>query len=318
MLNKNERMEKMNAIGLDTGKYFTVNLPDGLAKNSTITLTINENGEYTVVNANEITKTNDPILNQIIEDGYVRNTKLHRRFVMAQMFHMLNYTSYNGREEGYSACLRNRYGYDYTLKMMLEEVRVLSKLETRDRESFEERVHFFNRETIAEVLEDYVVELKKYVDKLPTKKCKSVPYKRVKGANIFVSDFDKKLYTPIKRYANRIRVAKTYNDVYYILKDFMKNMVKLPYQTKKSAAWVDAYKGEGAFYTLKNLIMFHLCGVEILYGCPLIYGVDAVDFLNKKLEEYQGEGWRMFALMKKVINDNGINTKTHIAEVCNK
>ena len=318
MLTKNERMNKMNAMGIDTGKYFTVNLPDGLAKNSTITLSINENGEYTVINANEITKTNDPILNQIIEDGYVRNTKLHRRFVMAQMFQMLNYKSYRGNEEGYNACLRNRYGYDYTLKMMLEEVRVLSKLETRDRESFNERVHFFDRETIAKVLEHHAVELEKYVDKLPVKKCKGIPYKRVKGENIFVSDLNKRLYYPVKRYASRVRYANTYNDIYYILRDFMNTMVKLPYQTKKSPAWIDAYKGEGAYYTLKNLIMFHNCGIEKFCRCPLAYGVDAVEFLNKRLEDYKGEGWRMFALMKKVIDDNNINTKTHIAEVCNK
>ena len=154
MLNKNERFEKMNAMGVNTGKYFTVNLPDGLAKNSTITLTINENGEYTVVNASE--KENDVILNQIIEDGYVRNTKLHRRFVMAQMFYALNYVSYNGREKGYNDYIRTRYDYKYTLKMMLEEVRVLSKLEARDKATFEKRAHFFDRVTIAIVLEDYL------------------------------------------------------------------------------------------------------------------------------------------------------------------
>jgi hypothetical protein len=43
-----------------------------------------------------------------------------------------------------------------------------------------------------------------------------------------------------------------------------------------------------------------------------------MNFLKSKLTEYQGEGWRMFALMKKVIEDNNINTATHISEVCNK
>ena len=74
---------------------------------------------------------NDVILENIIADGYVKNTKLFRRFVMAQMFQMLNYVSYDGRNRGYNDYLRTRYGYDYTLKMMLEEVRVLSKQETR-------------------------------------------------------------------------------------------------------------------------------------------------------------------------------------------
>lgn len=313
MLNKNERMEKMNAMGINTGKYFTVNLPNGLAKNSTITLTINENGEYTVVNANA--KENDVILSQIIADGYVRNTKLHRRFVMAQMFHMLNYVSYDGRDRGYNDCLRRCYGYDYTLKMMLEEARVLGKLETRDKETFEERAHFFDRATVAAVLEDYIVELKNYVDKLPVKKCKGVPYKKVKGINIFVADFDKKLYYPVRSYANKIRVAKNYNDVYHILNNFMKTMVKLPYDTKKSKAWIDAYKGEGAYYTLKNLVMFHDCGIITEPYSVVVRGTDAVDYLNRKLDEYKGEYYRMFALMKKVIADNGFDFNKRMSEI---
>jgi hypothetical protein len=308
MLNKNERMEQLKANGINVGKYFTVDLDNG----TKIHLIIDENGNPVRVDNQE----NDPILNQIIEDGYVKNTKLFRRFVMAQMFYALNYVSYSGREMGYNDYIKTRYDYKYQFKMMLEEVRVLSKLEARDKETFEERAHFFDRAAIAAVLEDYVKELKKYVDKLPTKKCKGVPYKKVKGVNIFVADFDKKLYFPVKNYATQVRCAKDYNKIYYVLRDFMKNMVKLPYNTKKSKAWLDAYKGEGAFYTLKNLVMFHDCGIVTEPYNVVVRGTDAVAYLNKKNDEYKGEGWRMFALMKKVIKDNGINTKTHIAEVC--
>lgn len=308
MLNKNERMEKLNAMGVNTGKYFSVDLDNG----TKIHLIIDENGDCKQV------KGNDAILESIIADGYVRNTKLHRRFVMAQMFQMLNYVSYDGRNRGYNDYLRTRYGYDYTLKMMLEEVRVLSKLETRDKETFLEREHFFDRKTVAAVLEDYLEELKKYVDTLPIHKCKGVPYKKVKGTNIFVADFDKKLYFPVKSYASQIRCANDYNKVYNVLKEFMRNMVKLPYNTKKSKAWIDAYKGAGAFYTLKNLVMFHDCGIENLYGMPMIYGAEAVAYLNNKLDKYKGEYYRMFALMKKVIKDNNFDFKKRMEEVYNK
>ena len=307
MSTKNERMNKLNAMGVNTQKYFSVDLDNG----TKIHLIIDENGDCKQV------KENDAILESIIEDGYVRNSRLHRRFVMAQMFQMLNYVSYDGRDKGYNDYLRTRYGYDYTLKMMLEEVRVLSKLETRDRETFLERAHFFDRATVAKVIEDYLDELKAYVDKLPTKNCKGVPYKRVKGVNIFVADLDKKLYFPVKRFASQVRCAKDYNKVYNVLKEFMRNMIKLPYNTRKSKAWIDAYKGAGSFYTMKNMLVFHGCFVEADNGIKL-YGVNAVEFIESKLDEYKGEYYRMFALMKKVIADNNINTKTHIAEVCNK
>lgn len=312
MLSKKERMERLNGAGVDTGKYFTVSLPDGLAKNSTITLTINENGEYTVVNAQEM--KNDVILEQIIESGYVRNTKLHRRFVMAQMFQMLNYKSYDGKYSGYNDCLKKCYGYDYTFKMMLEEVRVLSKLEAKDADTFQERSHFFTKGVVVDVMKDYIDKLKEYVDSLPNKNCKGVPYKRVKGTNIFNADLDKKLYATLRADVYKMQTAGTYALIYNILSGFMKKMIKLPCDTPKSKAWIDAYKGAGAFYTLKNLVMFHDCGV-ITGTNAVVKGTDAVDYITGKLDEYQGEYYRMFALMKKVIADNNFDFKARMAEI---
>lgn len=310
MINKNERMEKLNNAGVDTSKYFNISLPNGIKPGATISLVINEDGQPVIVE-----NKNDMIANQIIEDGYVRNTRLYRRFVCAQMFHALNYVSYDGRESGYNACLKNMYAYQYTLNMMLEEVRVLGKLEARDKESFEERSHFFTKDVVVSVLNDYVDKLKKYVDTLPNKNCKGVPYKRVKGQNIFVADLEKKLYAPMRAKVREIGRAGSYTQMYNLMTWFMRDMVKLPYNTPKSKAWIDAYKGEGAYYTLKNLIMFHDCGIENLYGMPMIYSTKAMSYLNRKLDNYQGEGWRMFAFMKKVIADNRFDFNKRMSEI---
>jgi hypothetical protein len=173
---------------------------------------------------------------------------------------MLNYVSYNGKEDGYNACLRNSFDYKYTFDMMIEEVKVLSKLEDRDRESFMERSHFFTKEVVVAVLNDYLEKLKQHVETLPDKKCKGVPYKTVKGVNIFNADLDKKLYRPIRDRIQRVQRAANYNIMHRELMAFIRyGFVKLPYNTPKSKAWVDAYKGEGAYYTLKNLVMFHDC-----------------------------------------------------------
>ena len=296
MLNKMERLEKLNNAGINTTKYFSVDLDNG----TKIHLIIDENGN--VVQTKKDEPTEDVILNQIITDGYVKNTKLHRRFVMAQMFYMLNYTSWDGRDNGYNACLRRTYGYDYTLTMMTEEIRVLSKLETRDRESFEERVHFFDKNVVVAVLEDYIEKVKAYIETLPTKKCKGVPYKKIKGVNIFVADFDKRLYAPIRGHINRIKFARNYAEIYDVLEKFMRNRFRLHWQTDKSKVWIDAYKGNGAYYTLKNLIMYHNCTLTSDKG--INYGKDSMAYLKTRLDAYEGEGWRMFALMKKVIADN--------------
>ena len=302
MLNKNERMNKLNAMGINTGKYFTIPLENG----GSVTVIIDENGNPV--------KVNDVIANQIIEDGYVRNTKLHRRFVMAQMFQGLNYVSWDGRRSGYNEWLKN-FGIGYAFDMMLEEIRVLSKLEERDRETFVERAHFFTKDVIAQTMEDYVAELKNHIDAMPEKKCKGVPYKRIKGNNIFVVDIDKKVYTPLRNDIYRIKYASSYNELYRIVKNFMSKMIAISYRAPKSKAWIDAYKGEGAFYTLKNLVMFHGCGVEV--NGHMVHGAVAMSVLNKRLNEYKGEGWRMFALMKKVIADNNFDFKARMAEIYN-
>ena len=311
MLNKNERMNKLANAGVDTGKYFNINLPEGLAPGATISVIINDNGQPVIVSDNH-----DAVAEQIITDGYVRNTKLHRRFVMAQMFQMLNYVSYDGKLSGYTDYLNSRYDYSYTFKMMLEEVKVLSKLEVRDRESFEERNRFFTKDVILKVLYDYIDKLEDYVNNLPDHKCKGVPYKRVSGMDIFNVDLPKKLYSPIAEHILKIKLAPNYNVIYKELQRFIGSMVKLPYKTPKSKAWIDAFKGEGAYYTLKNLIMYHECYVH--YDNEVLTQKASMMELRNKLLAYQGEGWRMFAFMKKVIKDNNFNFKARMKEIYGK
>lgn len=309
MMNRNERMEKLNGMGINTGKYFNFNLPEGLKPGATISLVISEDGKPIIVGGG-----NDVIRDQIITDGYVRNTKLFRRFVMAQMFHMLNYVSYDGKHKGYNDYLKYRYDYKYTLDMMVEEVKVLSKLEARDEESFVERSQFFSQNVVVDVLNDYLEKLKSYVEALPNKNCRGVPYKRVKGNNIFVADLDKKLYRPIRDGINYVARAKNYAQMYNALTGFMKyDFIKLPYYTPKSKVWIDTYKGEGAYYTLKNLVMFHGC---VIFDKNFTFaGVNAANHLKNKLIEYRGEGYRMFALMKKVIDDNGFDFNKRMEEL---
>ena len=302
MTNKNERMSKLNNAGVDTSKYFTIDLENG----GKVHIIIDEHGNPV--------KVEDPIAREIITDGYVKNTKLHRRFVMAQMFHALNYKSYDGRSEGYNEYIK-RFGIKYEFDMMLEEIRVLSKLEARDTATFIERSHFFTKDVLVQTMNDYVDELKKYVDTLPNKNCKGVPYKRIKGMNVFVADLQKKVYSPLEREINRVKYASNYNEMYRIVRSFMSDMIHLPYNTPKSKTWIDAYKGEGAFYTLKNLVMFHGCGIKV--DNRVVYGAAAVSVLNKRLNEYKGEGWRMFALMKKVIKDNNFDFYKRMNEIYN-
>lgn len=303
MMNKNERFEKLNAMGINTGKYFTVDLDNG----TKVHLIIDENGNPK--------KVDDAIANQIIEDGYVRNTRLYRRFVCAQMFQALNYVSWNRDESGYNAWLK-RFDIKYQFDMMLEEIRVLGKLEERDMETFKERSNFFTKDVIVKTMFDYIEKLKASINIKKTYNCKGIPYKKVAGRDIFVDDLDKKIYAPMRNDIFKVQTARNYNEIYKALKTFMSRMITVPYTTTKCKEWIDTYKGEGAYYTLKNLVMFHNCGIMV--GYKMVYGIEAVKVLDEKLYEYKGEGWRMFALMKKVIADNNFDFGKRMSEIYGK
>jgi hypothetical protein len=213
------------------------------------------------------------------------------------------------------------YGYEYTFKMMMEEIRVLGKLEVRDRESFFERSHFFDKEVVVAVMEDYLEKLKQYVEALPNRNCKGIPYKKIKRRDVFVADLDKKIYEPVRREIFAIKYAKNYATIYQILESFMRIHIKLPSETPKSKVWIDTYKGAGAYYTMKNLVMFHNCTIYTGPRDKITYrrfdGTEAVRYLNSKLDEYKGEGWRMFAMMKKLIVDNDFDFKARMEEIYN-
>lgn len=308
MSKKEERMEILKNAGVNTNKYFTISLPEGLKAGSNIQLIINENGQPVIY---PITGNHDEITEQIIENGYVRNTKLHRRWVMAQVFRMLNHNAYG--VVGYDQYLKQYYPYHYQFTMMLEEFFVLSRLESSDEESFKERSHFFTKEVVIATCDDYMNKLHAYVDSLPIKRCKGVPYKRIKGKDIFVTDLQGKLYNPLEAAIRRIRSANNYGELYRFLDRFVIQMIKLPYGYTKSKIWIDAFKGSGAYYTLKNLVMYHGCGIFTVYGN--FYGMDAVRYLNMKLDEYKREGWRFMAMLKKCIADNHFDFDARMREI---
>lgn len=291
-MNTNKRMETLKANGIDTSKYFTLltneDIPAGTKIN--IALDIQEN---------------DPIATQIIEDGYVRNTKLYRRFVAAQYMRMLN------SPLGWHGYLNAHYGYMYQFDMMLEEVRVLTKLRKRDWEAFSERSVFFTREVVRTVLHDYLTDVEKNLGTLPVKHCKGNPYIKVKGVgNVFIDELDEKIINPIKAIIGVYDRAYTYDDWYEALKMFKKVMIPLPHEARKSKAWVDAFQKAGAYYTLKNLIMFH--EVDLYYNRYFHRRDDALNILRTLRAKY--EGYQMNALLKETIKRNDFDLKRSIEE----
>ena len=325
---KNSReniMEALKAANIETGKYFSVTLPEGLKPGSTINVTISEDGSPVIVSPEKKRNSEEEsFLSQIYEDGYVRNTRLHRRWVMAQMFRMLNYKSYYTGKSGYDAYLNDHYGYQYQFEMMLEEIRVLAELQDRDIKAFNERSRFFIPDVVSATCNDYINKLEIYVNKLPVHKCKGVPYKKVFGRNIFVEDLNRYVYYPqksnfadVKRVVINIRnhsMTFSYKDLYRVLRKFCANMYRLPNETPKCKEWKDAFKGEGSYYTLMNLIKFHGCRVPGVKGNMMSLNDSLIDVENA-VDRYRYEYYRLFAYMKRVIEANNFDFNKRMKEL---
>lgn len=316
---RENRVATMQAAGIDTKKYFSINLPEGLKPGSMISLVIDENGNPVFTSENmsmsdhELDEYNE--IAEMIKNKYVRNSKLHRRWVMAQMFKMLNYRSYFGN--GYNAYLNNCYDYRYQFEMLIDELKVLGILAKEDHEAFEERVTFFHRSVMKRLCYDYYCKLKDMVNKLPERNHKGRPYKRISNIDIHVDELDKKLFNPIMNCIHSIDDCVTYDELSMTLRMFTRkfvNVYKLPYDTMKCAKWKDAYKGAGAYYTLMNMVKFHDCFI-IDENSNRLKGMKAVNYLKKMNIVHEGYGYRMFAMMKKVIKDNNFDFNQRMKEI---
>ena len=289
-----ERLEILKKAGVDTGNLFAM-------------------GDEMVVRVVDGIPVqvydDDPIYELIEKGGHVPERRLFRRWVMAQMFRTLR--TMKGRKWDFTKCLQGN-GYEYSWKMLVEEIRVQKRLwDSGDIENFTERHRFFNETVVLDMMDDYLDDLHKYVDALKVKHCKGVPYKTIKGTHIFVDDILAKVFYPLNSVRDRVKFENSdISDLYHNLKKFNDARVHMKWETKMSKSFVDAYKAAGAFYTMKNLIMFHGC--KFREKGRFVSKARSLQILTKYSKDYND--WRLLGIMKDFIEDNGISIEGKIAE----
>ena len=298
-----ERIEALRAAGVDVSHLFAMQ-----GANGGECIASNKDGLLTMLD------DDDPIFRQIIDQGDVPNRRLFRRWVMAQMFHMMTCTDYrSGKPVGVTEMI-HRLGYEYQWKMVLGELHAQMRMEGYDPENFADRNRWFNAGVIAAMAENYVKCLKERIASQKVKKCKGIPYKRVGNRDIFVEDLETKVYHPLQTAVYGIRNAKDTARLYAATRKFNNLRVRMPYDTPQCKEWVNAYKGAGAFFTMQNLIRFHGCTAVNDRGRRLDK-YQSLAFLSAKAEEYKdGEGWRLLAVLKKMLADNDIDIRKKMAE----
>lgn len=142
--------------------------------------------------------------------------------------------------------------------------------------------------------------------------CKGNPYVRLQNKDIFVSDLEKKVFVPLCDLARKMCDSKTYKEVYDAVHEFNKNRKHLAWDTKQSDVFINAYKGSGAYYTMRNLIMFH--GARFLKSGRKMSEANSLKELESKAKLYDEQGWRMLGVLKQLIKESGINIQGKIDE----
>ena len=281
MNNKNlgKRLQVLEEMGFDTSKY-NVEI-----KGNTIEIT--------------------GIAHKVVEDRQVDNKKLFRRWIMAQTFRMLYERSYNCKtrqhEIGWDNYLRNKYDYKYQFDMMLEEFRVLNKLAAKDKEDFEERAHFFNKEVAVATCEHYLFQLNKYVEDNKRMDKGVYKIKLAKYGTLNMAEY-RLISEQLKYIIEEMKYAENYAELYTYFKKFVNKMNKLPYDTPKCSTWKTAFKGNVAYYSLKNMILFHGC---LLRDCKTKQ--ESLALLTDCLERYKGEYWRFHYMLLDTIKFNNFD-----------
>ena len=289
-----ERLEILKAAGIDTSNLFAM-------------------GDEMVVRVVDGVPTqvldDDPVFAMINKGGHVPDRRLFRRWVMAQMFRTLRLMK--DRKWDFTKCLQLN-GYEYSWKMLVEEIRVQKRLwDSGDIENLTERNRFFNSTVVLGMMDDYLSDLQKYIDALKVKHCKNVPYKTIKGKHIFVDDILAKVFYPLNSVRDRVKFdVCDINDLYHYLKKFNDARVHMKWETKMSKSFIDAYKAAGAFYTMKNLIMFHGC--KFRENGKFTSKARSLQILTKHSKDYND--WRLLGIMKDFIEGNGISIEGKIAE----
>lgn len=265
------------------------------------------NGDYEVGRLDDgqfsVVPDDDPIFAAIRASRTIPDRRLFRRWIMAQVFHMMTEKDYKtGKPISFTAALR-RKGYKYQWEMVVEELRVQVKLFNNDPENYAERNRWFNRGVVTQMATDYIKLVKDIVGKLRIRHCKGVPYVRLDGTDIFVDDLQAKVYAPLEKLVKSIKNTRNPGALHKAAANFFQAVKStcLFYDMEQSKAFKDAYKGAGAFFTLKNLILFHDCVF------PKMNQEASMAQLNYLANSKDFEGYRLFGVLKEFLNTNGID-----------
>lgn len=256
----------------------------------------------------------EPLSERVRKQGPVKNHRLFRRWIMSQMFHLLlRMEKWN---DGFAKIIRAR-GVRYMWKVLKQEMHDMRAISRHgDTEEFKRRNRWWNTDAVAQIASTFAYDLGEQIRKnLKVRKCKGREYVTIPGYGmVFCDEYVKKVMEP---FHDRIEAFRKCN-----CQKTADALCDYAMQFKDSTAWklgmptefIDRFKGAGAYFTLRNMLMFHGC--RIPYDVAQKFGRKTyntdLEVLDSVAEEYKDEGWQMLGFLKDVIKHNGIDVEAKI------
>lgn len=263
---------------------------------------------------------NSKFYGKVMADGHIYNPYLDRRFLPAQYLNMIkdewNYSAYTA--------INRNYGYMYSIEWVRKEVNKLAFLGKTDLVAFEERGSFLKPLDVSYIMSNYVNDLKEEIDK----KISLRDYKVKKDNKVFLKfhgykeiyagkeietiknhkvvvevEVSDELIALIKRFENMVEELVALNwyedsNAYKEMNNILQGIrfIELHYNTKKSSVFIDRFMAQGAFYTMRNLVLFEG------YTLKGKSNRDAEEVLRENIDI---EGYKLHAMLKECLKDNG-------------
>lgn len=169
----------------------------------------------------DIFESDDPVIAELGKGGFINNPELFRRWICAQTFRLLK------DSRGWTAAVRKTYDTKYVYNQSKRELKLLCHLKEKCPNDI--RFQFFTLEDLKTIFEELMDFNKWYW---------------------YRSDDERR--TNIK---HRIITSLTYKELLGVVES---TTWKFDWNcTFKPKAWLNCFKGAGAYYTLQNIIRTH-------------------------------------------------------------
>lgn len=305
----NERMNALANNGIDTSKFFTITL-DRNAVNKGIVLKL-DGDDLTVSLADEYRELRE----QINENGTIACTKLYRRWICAQMLRIQK-----GIAEGNYRNIEDYMSYftfKYMKQVIFDELNALLAIErSGDIDTYNERSVFYTKSVIMDVYAHWINDLKGKLDSAKIhiqNRNKWLEPKHeyvVIGNRNFYVDYIKADIVDMVSALKTIRTTESLSAIRAIVVSINTKLKKYDNGREQiysvPCAFKDAYKASGAYYTLKNLVLFHNANLVNYETGEVLSGTEAFEYLKTYLPKVDNEEYKLYALMKDCLKKNDI------------